>query len=149
MYQDSIENNYQLAKNDLCVIKLDALDATSQEVQKTENLIMNQIPLLKEIFTHLQGLSKKYPYIDSFTIREHFFKKLQGFSLTRYDYESFDAIMAKAIHSGQNIEGIPGGGNFCRGTFIEIIVRLAHHFFSAHVTEKDKQGKEGFNHVPL
>ena len=32
LYQDSVENNYQLAKNDLCIIKLDGLEATPTEV---------------------------------------------------------------------------------------------------------------------
>ena len=97
----------------------------------------------------MQGLSKKYPYVDSFTIREHFFKKLPGKNkLTRFDWESFDAILAKAEYSGRNIEGVPGGGHFCRGTFIEIVVRMAHHFFSALVVDRDKKDNE-FQKVPL
>ena len=40
MYTDTTENNFTLAKNDLCVIKLDAMDANSQEIQKTESKIV-------------------------------------------------------------------------------------------------------------
>ena len=89
-----------MAKNDLTYIKLDGLDATNVEMQSTERKIMAQIPLLKEIFIHLQGISKSYPYLDRFTIREYFIKKL-GVSQHAYDWASYEAILAKADHSSR------------------------------------------------
>ena len=59
--------------------------ALSEEEQpKLKRLLQLHMPLIKEIFVHLQGISEKFPFVDYFTFYEHFLKKGQ-FPMHRHD----------------------------------------------------------------
>ena len=37
------------------------------------------------------------------------------------------------------IEGVPGGKNYCRATFIEILIRLSYHMYSQVHDKKEER----------
>ena len=64
-----------------------------------------------------------------------------------FDKNSYEAILSKADFSSRQIEGVPGGGNYCRATFVEIVIRLAHHMYSAVHDRRDL--RNDYNQVGL
>lgn len=83
----------------------------------------------------MQAKSDYYPFLDLYTIREFFIKKTT-LPQDQYDMASYQAIFSMCEFSGKSIEGIPNRV-FCRGTFIEMIIRVAKHLFCDIVLERD------------
>ena len=73
---------------------------TTTEVDSIKRTISMQMNLLKEVYVHLQGFSSYYPYLDHFTVREHFLKKA-NLGQNGVDVAAFDAILKKADHSSR------------------------------------------------
>ena len=122
-------------------MKFDGLQCSDEDINKCQNILNNHVELLKEIFVHLQGKSNVYPYVDHYTIRVHFIQHL-GISLNAFDNASYENILAKADYSTRSIENMPGGRNYCRATFFEIVVRLAQHMYCSLVNKKDLIGMD-------
>ena len=76
-------------------IRDSALSIDEEERTKLERTIQNNMAMLKEIYIHLQGLSKNYPWIDFPCIRDHFFKKSR-LPQTHFDKSSYENII-KAV----------------------------------------------------
>ena len=53
---------------------LKQLTDSPQDYSHLESLIVTELPLLADIYHFLQTKSKRYPWLDYYTVRVHFFK---------------------------------------------------------------------------
>ena len=53
---------------------LKQLTDTPQDYSHLEALIVTEFPVLTDIYHYLQTKSKRYPWLDFYTVRKHFFK---------------------------------------------------------------------------
>lgn len=100
--------NFLVANQDLQAVSFEGVTDVEEEIQKLKRSVQIQMPLIKEIYVHLQGQSSKYPFLDHYTIRQHFVKKA-NLPMDPLDQASYHAILSKADHSSEEIEVVPRG----------------------------------------
>ena len=91
--------------------------------------------MLTEIYHWLQSKSKVYPWIDNYTFREFFIKKLNILDAHTFNMQKFEVLMAHAKFNDRLVGKIdpryveyPKG--ICRFMFIELLFRIAKFLYS-------------------
>lgn len=116
--KDTPEILAQCMNADKKQLKLDRiLEDQHDEVAVVDKHIGINYQVMKDIYTILQGSSRTYPFIDTFTFRHYFVEELGLLSDGFYVQANFDAILSQII--GHNAKNIIDGviipvGSFCR-----------------------------------
>ena len=90
--------------------------------------------MLTEVYHWLQSRSRHYPWIDNYTFREQFIKKLDILDARFFNMSKFEVLMAHAGF-GERFEGkidqryVDAPTGISRFMFIELLFRIAKFLY--------------------
>ena len=120
-------------KNDLEEIDFKCLNIPKQkELERLKNVMEEWYTLIKNSYHIMQSYSKRYPYVDIYTMRKYFLQraKLIEGSNTQFTTSSFEIVINHYTAQRQHQDIIP---DRCinRPGFVEIMVRFAQFYYTS------------------
>lgn len=133
--QDTVTSSYHKDLN-----FMDLKDITDRDEEEEEILLkhcFNNYETIKDIYHWLQGRSRIYPWVDNYTFREQFIKRLGLDDKGSASMNKVDVILTQ-VNFKDRFEGkidrkyvdLPKG--ISRFMFVEILVRIAKFIYSTH-----------------
>ena len=119
--------------------------------EEEERVIVKQIAinyqLIKDIYTLLQSRSRAYPFVDTFTFRQYFVRKLGLLDEDFYKVSNFDVLLNQVMSNNKDItlDGVRvPKGSFCRYQFLELTIRMGKFLFSTGYMYR-KGGRQNYS----
>ena len=134
-------------QNDIAYMALSTITLNNMDQEiKIKKHFMNNYPWLKEIYHYLQSKSKAYPWLDFYTLREEFTRRL-NFASYKVNQAIETIFMTRTTkRSDHDPDHFPANG-LSRYMFLESMVRIAVYLYSSEKTSQGSAGEAEYDHV--